>query len=188
MGQVQLDFLIIKIFRNNKMSASNILSLLILASPFALANIEIEGKEYRDKVFMLLTVAFGLNILRYLYSTLTLKQFYKGAYLRLAGDKNKNLVSFDDTKRDGFGLTSLKTIFLLPGIVGEQLLPPPSKLLFYFGILFIPFIIGLSVYYHMKLEGKDKKESLEFGIGIGFGSLLLVLLVRFLTKENILIS
>lgn len=188
MGQVQLDFLIIKIFRNNKMSASNILSLLILASPFALANIEIEGKEYRDKVFMLLTVAFGLNILRYLYSTLTLKQFYRGAYLRLAGDKNKNLVSFDETGRDSFGSTSLKTFFLLPGIVGEQLFLPPNKVLFYFGILFIPFIIGLSVYYHMKLEGKKESESLGFGFGIGFGSLILVLLVRFLTKENILIS
>ena len=170
------------------MSASNILSLLILASPFALASIKIDGKDYRDKVFMLLTVAFGLNILRYLYSTLTLKQFYKGAYLRLASDSKKNLASFDDTGKDGFGATSLKTVFLLPGIVGEQLFLPPNKTLFYFGLFLIPFIIGLSLYYHMKLEGKKEKDSLEFGIGIGAGSLLLVLLLRFLTKENILIS
>ena len=188
MGQVQLDFLIIKIFRNNKMSASNILSLLILASPFALANIEIEGKEYRDKVFMLLTVAFGLNILRYLYSTLTLKQFYKGAYIRLASDKNKNLLSIDENRGDGFISTTLKTIFLLPGIIGEQLFLPPNKSLFYFGLILIPVVIGLSSYAHMKLEGNDKNDSLVFGIGTGVLSFILVIIIRYLTKENILIS
>ena len=170
------------------MSASNILSLLILASPFALAKIEIDGKEYRDKVFLFLTVAFGLNILRYLFNTLTLKQFYKGAYLRLASNKKKGLPSFNDSSGDGYIATTLKTFFLLPGIVGEQLFLPPNRLLFMFGLFLIPFLIGLSIYYNYDLNGKEKSSGVGAGIGVGIGIFIFVLLLRKGLGNKILVS